>query len=101
MVNSTRSDEVSGGATRKLERCPFCQGPIFEKYSGIGDRLQTTTESFAIDECVDCGGAVLNPAPVGDVSRLYPANYLSAQAGTAKERRFDLERWYRYHQYDY
>jgi SAM-dependent methyltransferase len=101
MVNSTRSDEVSGGARRKLDRCPFCHGPIFEKYSGIGDRLQTTTETFAIDECVDCGGAILSPAPVGDVSGLYPANYLSAQAGTAKARRFDLERWYRYNQYEY
>jgi SAM-dependent methyltransferase len=89
-------------ACKRFQRCPFCDGPIAEKYDGLQDRLETTAERFAVYECSDCGAGVLNPAPVGDVSAFYPAMYLSNEPRSAERAgRFDLERWYRYDQYRY
>lgn len=88
------------GATRSLPACPFCGGRLTSRYNGIRDRLETTPETFAVDECADCRAGVLNPAPVGDVSAFYPEHYLSAADGPAPPQGgFDLEKWYRYNQY--
>ncbi|MFZ0044043.1 MAG: class I SAM-dependent methyltransferase [Solirubrobacteraceae bacterium] len=82
--------------------CPFCYGDIEHRFKGIADRLQTTSQTFAVDECVTCQAGMLNPAPAGDVSRFYPPHYLSGEGSEpTQSRRFDLERWYRYNQYRY
>ena len=88
---------------RTLTSCPFCGGVIVEKYAGLEDRLETTTETFSVGECAACRVGILNPRPTGDLSRFYPSNYLSGepQAGQAFDRRVDLEKWYRYNQYKY
>ncbi len=88
---------------RTLTNCPFCGGAIVGKFSGLEDRLETTTETFSVGECVACRVGMLNPRPVGDLSRFYPSNYLSGepQTGQAFNRGFDLEKWYRYNQYRY
>lgn len=44
--------------------------------------------------------------PIGDVGQFYPANYLSdedvgAKAGDQKNASLDLEKWYRYNQYEF
>lgn len=86
---------------KTLTSCPFCGGAIVERYSGLEDRLDTTTDTFTVDECVNCKVGILNPRPVGDVSRFYPPNYLSGEgsADDSTGKRFDPERWYRYNQY--
>lgn len=97
--------QTSATGLRSLNSCPFCGGAISPRYGGIRDRLDTTTETFAVHECAECGAGLLNPAPAGDLSAYYPASYLSAEgdaaSGAAAGGGFDLERWYRYDQYRY
>jgi SAM-dependent methyltransferase len=101
-MSNSNGERAAVRYTKSFDRCPFCGGRITWRYGGIRDRLETTAETFAVYECVDCRAAVLNPAPVGDVSAFYPENYLSAEVRTAERGRgFDLEEWYRYNQYRY
>ncbi|HEX3978088.1 MAG TPA: class I SAM-dependent methyltransferase [Solirubrobacteraceae bacterium] len=89
-------------ATRTIAACPFCSGQLRPRYRDIGDRLRTVSEMFSVDECAVCGAGVLNPSPTGDVSVLYPANYLSGEEeadGAPGTPGLDLERRYRYNQY--
>ena len=87
---------------KTFKACPFCGGKIVKKYSGLPDRLDTTTKTFSIYECVDCRGGVLSPMPVGDTASLYPTNYLSGEdQAEVVASKFDLEKWYRNNQYKY
>jgi SAM-dependent methyltransferase len=87
-------------ATRTIRVCPFCAGALHRRYRDLGDRLGTVSGTFSVDECATCGAAVVNPSPTGDVSALYPTNYLSgAEEGTGAAAGIDLERRYRYNQY--
>jgi SAM-dependent methyltransferase len=95
---------IAARSRRSFDSCPFCGGAISSRYSGIRDRLDTTAERFEVHECAGCGAGLLNPAPSGDLSAYYPANYLSAEGDAPKgggAGGFDLERWYRYDQYRY
>lgn len=84
----------------QIQACPFCGGELTKKYSGLNDRLNTTTKTFALNECSKCSAGILNPMPIGDASIFYPSQYLSAeQQKKASQKRFDLEKWYRYNQY--
>ncbi len=88
---------------KNFKACPFCGGKLYEKYSGLRDRLDTTTNTFSVSECTNCEAALLNPMPIGDVSSIYPSNYLSGEKAPKSQSfgRFDLEKWYRYNQYKY
>lgn len=88
---------------KNLSKCPFCKGRIMEKYTELKDRLETTKETFSVYECTVCAAGVLNPMPPGDFSRFYPTNYLSGetQIPDPQGSKFDLEKWYRYNQYQY
>jgi SAM-dependent methyltransferase len=106
VVRRSKADlsEVAGGSmtTRLIAECPFCSGQLRTRYGDIGDRLGGVTDVFSVDECAVCGAGVLNPSPTGDVSVLYPENYLSGEDqgdGTASIGGVDLERRYRYNQY--
>lgn len=87
-------------AMKRFTQCPFCAGKIYKRYSGLRDRLDTTEETFTLWECRSCGAGMLNPMPVGDVSRYYPTHYLSAESD-AEPKGLDVEKWYRYNQYNY
>ena len=99
----TDTTDQSAGAvmTRRLPACPFCGGAIGLRYAGVIDRLQTTSEEFSVFECSLCRAGVLNPAPIGDVSSFYPDFYLSEAGAGPDQGGIDLERWYRYNQYDF
>ncbi len=89
---------------KKFKKCPYCNGKIFKKYTGLKDRLDTTTRTFSCSECTVCGAGFLNPMPIGNASKYYPANYLSgevSQIDHGLDSQFDLEKWYRYNQYRY
>ena len=87
---------------KEFADCPFCGRHLKDKYSGLNDRLETTSRTFSVSECTGCRAGVLNPAPTGDLSSLYPTNYLSSEDSRSLVRkRFDLEKWYRYNQYKY
>jgi len=46
--------------------------------------------------------AMINPLPTGDMSLYYPTHYLSSEEESVPEpAKFDLEKWYRYNQYDF
>lgn len=87
--------------TKKFDKCPFCSGDLTKKYSGLEDRLYTTKKKFSVSECVDCESALINPMPIGDVSSFYPTNYLSSDSQEVATKKFDLEKWYRYNQYNF
>jgi len=86
-----------------LTSCPFCGGAIVDKYSELEDRLDTTTETFSLSECVGCKVGMLNPRPDGDFLKFYPTNYLSGEIRSVEsdDKKMDLEKWYRYNQYRY
>lgn len=96
---------MTASRMKKISSCPFCGGVLQKKYSGIRDRLNTTKKTFSIYECASCQSAVLNPFPVGDTSRFYPQNYLSSEKEVQSEEEVsqntDLEKWYRYNQYNF
>lgn len=89
--------------TKTFKECPFCGGKLTNKYSGLRDRFDTTTKTFTVSECVDCGAAFINPMPTGDASSFYPTNYLSGEEEATEPvaNKFDFEQWYRYNQYKY
>jgi SAM-dependent methyltransferase len=102
MVQRKDAPYVVKNKERLYIRCPFCGGKLVEKYSGLVDRLFTSKKLYAASECMTCHVGVLNPAPTGDVSRYYPTNYLSSEDNEENEsKKFDLEKWYRYNQYDF
>lgn len=88
---------------KSFKECPFCSGIIVKKYTGIEDRLYTTKKTFSVSECTNCKAAHLNPMPTGDVSVYYPTNYLSGENVDIEmqNKKWDLEKWYRYNQYKF
>jgi SAM-dependent methyltransferase len=103
-MNRTASQTKRRNAkTKKWKACPFCDGSIYKKYTGLKDRLFTTNKTFSVYECSNCHAALLNPAPTGkEVSSFYPDFYLSGEETSQNVvTRFDLEKWYRYNQYRY
>lgn len=103
-MTAKKSDLKKVYNLKTLATCPFCDGKLDEKYDNLRDRLDTTTKTFSFSECNDCHMGMLNPTVVGDASSFYPTNYLSEEEEVrevSKEKRLDLEKWYRYNQYRY
>lgn len=85
--------------------CVLCDGSLRRRYDEIPDRLGTSLRTYELDECTACGLGLINPAPSGDLSAYYPANYLSQEeSGNGSDEEptgalSRLERVYRYNQY--
>lgn len=94
---------ASRGTTVKHHaHCPLCSGALARRYSGVRDRLDTSTDAYDVDECRSCGLGLVNPAPSGDLSPFYPDSYLSQEGGSADGAQGLLsraEQAYRYDQY--
>lgn len=101
---TTKKTPKQAYSMKTFTECPFCGGKLDEKYTGLRDRLDTTTKTFSFSECDSCHMGMLNPTVVGDASSFYPTNYLSEEIEAqepVKRKSFDLEKWYRYNQYKY
>lgn len=89
------------GHTVKIHpSCPLCGGALRLRYSAVPDRLETSADTYAVDECERCGLGLVNPAPTGDLSWCYPEGYLSQEgASNGGGLLSRLERVYRFDQY--
>lgn len=79
--------------------CPLCSGALRVKYATVADRLETSDQTYSVDECGSCGLGLVNPAPTGDLSRFYPERYLSGEEASNGGLVSRLERLYRFDQY--
>jgi SAM-dependent methyltransferase len=88
---------------KKFETCPICKGAIILKYHNLKDRFGISKEYFQLFECTGCQLAFLNPMPTGDLSEMYPFNYLSSEKKEqlTAVKKFDIEKWYRNDQYTF
>jgi len=97
--------EMAREQTITHNSCVLCAGALRQRYDQVEDRLGTSDRRYQLDECVECGLGLINPAPSGDLSAYYPEQYLSqeesdaASAAPAEGALSRIERWYRYNQY--
>lgn len=77
-----------------MSACLVCGGSRFATLFHASDRLyRTTGKQFAVERCLDCGLARLDPQPAGEELRgYYPDTYWFAPGGSAAGR---LEEAYR------
>ena len=86
--------QIAALGLRSLDSCPFCGGAISPRYAGIRDRLDTTTETFEVHECADCGAGLLESGagrgPVGLSPGQLPVGRRRCRAGRRRRQQVSI-----------
>lgn len=60
-----------------LPYCPVCNQPANVWSTARDYEYYTTDETYTYYHCPDCGSIFIDPAPVDQLKKIYPANYYS------------------------
>lgn len=100
-----QTKDMSELVYRMLRECPTCSSDnLVTKTTKVRDKLDRVDRRFDIVQCGHCGLGFTNPLPSGDLSELYPENYLNRTETTTTEAEgvlAKLERWYRTDVYNF